>query len=237
MRATRAARILACLGILAAAPAPAADEVPSWYAQAVAYSEGGWNVTYFWSKGPKLRAETVIGGHPVVTIVNGPVYYAYDKMRQEGIAIRRAPEALARDAEGRRPFGREFEILTEQGAEKVREEEHRFVQCDVYRVTDKFGKRELWVTQDVYRLPMRLEIYTRKDGQTRNTDYLNWVGGVPVTDGFFEPESGIELKSYAFDDYLRITIHEGPIGPVPVLYADLLHGGRNAPEAETGESP
>ena len=61
------------------APATAQEQAPpapveyhdTWYAQALAHSEIGLNVTHFWSKGPLLRAETVVVGRRVVTIVNG----------------------------------------------------------------------------------------------------------------------------------------------------------------------
>jgi hypothetical protein len=52
--------------------------------------------------------------------------------------------------------------------------------------------------------------------------------GIPVPDAFFEPETGVKLDRYEFEDYLRTSVHEGPVGPVPVLYADLLHGGRES---------
>src|SRR5262245_33622183 len=54
---------------------PAANGTPTWYAQALARGAGGLNVTHFWSKGPWLRAETVVAGHKVVNIVKGPWYY------------------------------------------------------------------------------------------------------------------------------------------------------------------
>jgi hypothetical protein len=228
VRSARAAVfVLALLGIESASAQEQA-QAPSWYAEALAHSEGGLNVTHFWSKGPKLRAETVIAGHRVVTIVSGQYYYAYDALTREGVAIRRAPEAIARDAPDRRPFGRELEILIEQGAEKVREDTLHGRSCDVYRVTDRRGKRELWVTQGAGPLPVRLEIYSRSRHRTRYTDYSNWMTGIPVPDAFFEPETGVKLDRYEFEDYLRTSVHEGPVGPVPVLYADLLHGGRES---------
>jgi hypothetical protein len=220
---------LLLLLLLSPVPGALADEDPSWYAQAMAHSDSGLNVTYFWSKGPRLRAETVVTGHRIVTIVNGDFYYAYDAVTRKGIAIRRAPEAIAQDKSDRRPFGRELEILLDQGAEKVREEVYLGAPCDVYRITDDAGKRVLWVTQTEPRLPVRLELFSRKSGRTRYTDYLNWLSGLPLSDDFFKPEKEVELERYSLDDYVRITVNEGPIGPVPVLYADLLHGGKLRP--------
>ena len=225
----RALRLAMALLLLPASAV--ADEEPSWHAQAMAHSagEGGLNVTYFWSKGPRLRAETVVGGHRVVTIVNGEFYYAYDAVSRKGIAIRRAPEAIAQDRPERRPFGRELEILLDQGAEKVGEELYHGAPCDVYRITDDAGKRALWVTQTEPRLPVRLQLFSRRSGRTSYTDYLNWLSAIPLSDDFFKPEKEIVLERYDLDDYVRITVNEGPIGPVPVLYADLLHGVKPRP--------
>lgn len=226
---TRAASALAILAVLAALAAGAADELPTWHAQALAHSDGGLNVSYFWSKGAKFRSETVVTGHRIVTIVNGDLYYAYDAVTRQGIAIRRSPEAIALDRPDRRPFGRELEILVGQGAEKVGEEHRHGAPCDVYRVTDDAGKRVLWVTQSEPPLPVRLELFSRQSGRTRYTDYLNWMSDVPLDDSFFQPEKGVELASYSLEDYLQVTVNEGPVGPVPVLYAELLHGGKLRP--------
>ena len=101
------------------APPSAAPTLPTWYAQALATTEIGINVTHFWSKGPKLRAETVILGRRIVTIVNGDSYIAYDVLLRRGIIIGRSAAAIARDAPDRRPFGRELEQILGQGGEKV----------------------------------------------------------------------------------------------------------------------
>ncbi len=225
----RAASALAFLAILPALAADAADELQTWHAQALAHSEVGLNVSYFWSKGAKFRSETVVSGHRIVTIVNGDLYYAYDAVTRQGLAIRRSPEAIAQDRPDRRPFGRELEILMGQGAEKVGEELHHGVPCEVYRVTDDAGKRVLWLTQSEPQLPVRLELFSRQSGRTRYTDYLNWMSDVPLDDSFFQPEKEIELTRYSLEDYLRVTLNEGPVGPVPVLYAELLHGGKLPP--------
>ena len=95
---------------------------PTWYAQALTRGEAGLNVTHFWSKGAMLRAESVVAGHKIVTIVRGDRYYAYDGLTGEGLSIRREPAAVAADRADQRPFAREYEILMQQGAELVREE-------------------------------------------------------------------------------------------------------------------
>ncbi len=214
------------LAVLRAAESDAPPPDPTWYAQAFAHSDGGLNVTHFWSKGPKLRAETVVAGHRVVTIVSGDTYYAYDAVRQLGVAIGRSPTAIAKDDRDRRPFGRELETMLGQGAEFVREDRHLGALCKVYRVTDDRGKRELWMTKGAHELPVRLSLYSRSSGATTYTDYLNWLSGLAIPEGFFEPEPRVELVRLSFQEYLDAMAEHGAVGPVPVLYADLLHGGR-----------
>jgi hypothetical protein len=206
-----------------AAAKPAANGVPTWYAQALARGAGGLNVTHFWSKGPWLRAETVVAGHKVVNIVKGPWYYTYDGLTKKGLAIRRDPKAEAADSPQRRPFGREFEILTRQGAEQVSTQEALGRQVGVYRVTDMRGQREVWVTLDEQKLPLRLEIYDRKAQSRRFTDYVNWQSAMAIPDGFFEPEPDVQIERLELEQYIKRTLSEGPVGAIPVLYADLLH--------------
>lgn len=201
---------------------PNADE-PTWYAQALTRGEAGLNVTHFWSKGARLRAETVVAGHKVVTIVNGKWYYAYDGLNLEGMAIERDPKAIALDRPDRRPFGDEYEVLLDQGAELIREEELVGRKAGIYRVTDRHGRRELWVTMDEAHVPLRMEIYDRRTAGRRYVDYVNWQASLPIPDDFFEPDAGIALERISFDEYLARTLRVGPVGPVPVLYSKLLH--------------
>jgi hypothetical protein len=200
----------------------AAEHVLTWFALTIAHSELGLNVAYFWSKGPKLRSETVIAGHRIVNIVNGPTYYAFDAVTRQGVAIGRAKAALAKDGPTRRPFGRELEIIVGQGGEKVGDEQLGGRTCERYRVTDEVGRREIWVTKDDLRLPVRVESYTRLTGKTIATEYVNWAADLAIDDGFFEPEPGIELQRLSFDQFAERRF--APIGPVPVLYLDLLTG-------------
>jgi len=200
---------------------------PTWYAQALSRGPGGLNVTHFWSKGASLRAETVIAGHKIVTIVHRDTYFAYDVLLRNGLAITRAEKALALAVGERRPFGNEAEGILRQGAELVREEDILGRACDVFRVTDTRGRREVWVTKDAARLPLHMEIYHRTSGTRQSTDYLNWQTGLPVPDEFFEPEPEIVFERFGFEEYVRHTALEGPVGPVPVLYGDLLHGPRS----------
>ena len=205
-----------------AARGAAGAQAPTWYALTLAHSELGLNVAYFWSKGAKLHAETVVAGHKIVSLVNGDTYYAYDATSREGVAIGRAPEAIAKDAPGRRPFGREVEVVVGQGGEKVGEEEIGGRLCERYRVTDGAGRREVWVTKDELRLPVRLEIYPRLSGRTLHTDFVNWAAELPIDDGFFEPDPGVKFTRLTYREFAERQFT--PIGPVPILYMDLLTG-------------
>jgi len=220
---------VAGIAVLCAAAANAADPAPApgtstWFSQVLSHSDAGLNVTYFWSKGAKLRAETVIAGRRVTTLVTGNTYYAYDAVSQNGVAITRSPKAIAADARGDRPFGREFEKLASQGAERIRDEQVMGRACEVFRLTDQLGRRELWVTKDKLRLPVRVVVYRRDTQKTTTTDFVNWLTGLVIADAFFEPESSIAFQRLDYDTYLQRSSTGEPIGPVPVLYADLLVG-------------
>jgi hypothetical protein len=204
-------------------PAPAAG-TSTWFSQVLSHSDAGLNVTYFWSKGAKLRAETVIAGRRVTTIVNGDTYYTFDAVAQSGVAITRSPKAIAADARGVRPFGREFETLVSQGAERVRDEQVMGRECEVFRLTDQLGRREVWVTKDKLRLPIRIVVYRRDTQKTTTTDFLNWLTGLSIADGFFQPESGIALERMDLETYVNRSSRGETIGSAPILYTDLLVG-------------
>lgn len=224
---------LALLLALAAAPLRAQepeDSRPTWFAQALARGAAGVNVTYFWSLGPKLRTETVVAGHKVITIVSGDTYYAYDALGMSGVAIQRAPAAIAQDEPDRRPFGNELEMMKLQGGEKIREEPLMGTDCAVYQVSDEQGRRVLWVTNDDIGLPIRIEIYDRVRATTKYTDFIDWSRGLPITDAFFVPDPAVKFERFTLEQYVKKTAEEGPVGAVPVLYADLLHGRRKAEE-------
>ncbi len=216
------------LAVLQAAAGSAQDPAPAgpstWFSQVLSHSDAGLNVSYFWSKGARLRTETVIAGRRVTTIVSGNTYYAYDAVGQNGIAVTRSPKAIAADARGERPFGREFENLVSLGAERVRDEKVMGRDCEVFRLTDQWGRRELWVTKDKLRLPVRVIVYRRDTQKTTTTDFVNWLTGLSIADGFFEPESSIAFERLDFDSYVKRSATGEPIGPVPVLYTDLLVG-------------
>jgi hypothetical protein len=205
-----------------ALPKPKPSGPPTWYAQALSRGEAGLNVTHFWSKGAMMRSETVVAGHKIVTIVRGDHYYAFDGLSGEGLSIRREPATVAADRADQRPFAREYEILLHQGAELVREETLIGRRAGIYRVTDEHGRRELWVTQDDLRIPLRVEIFDRNTGAQRTTDYVNWQSDLAIPDSFFAPDSHATLTEMDYTEYLRRSSEEGTVGPVPVLYLALL---------------
>jgi len=208
----------------AAKPPAEAPRPNTWYAQALAHSDAGINVTHFWSKDDQLRAETVIAGRRIVTIVTSDTYYAYDLLVRTGIAVQRSPQARKQDAERSRPFGNELLAVQRQGAERVDQEILGGRKVSVYQVTDAEGRRRVWVTEDDMRLPLRLEVYRRATQQTFRTDFLNWQRGLPIADEFFLPEPGVALAPLSFEQYIAKEAAREPLGPVPVLYTDLLHG-------------
>ena len=218
---------LLALGVAAdAANAQEAGEAssgpPTWYAQALARGDGGLSVTHFWSRGPWLRAEIVVSGHKIVTIVKGPTYYVWDDNTGRGLAIGRDPSAVSRDRPERRPFGNEYELLLGLGAELIRKENAGGREVGVFRLTDDFGRRELQATLDELHLPLRLEVYNRATTRRSTTDYVNWQRGIRVEDAFFTPDARLSLEAMDYATYARRTASEGPIAPVPILHGHLL---------------
>jgi hypothetical protein len=204
-------------------PKPAAGP-STWFVQTLSHSDSGLNVAYFWSKGARLRTETVIAGRRVTTIVSGNTYYAYDAVGGVGVAVGRSQKAIAADARGERPFGREFETLVAKGAEPVGDDKVMGRECEVYRLTDGLGRRELCVTKDKLRLPVRVTVYRRDIQSTTTTDFLNWLTGLTIADSFFEADSNVVLERFDFEAYAKRTATGEPVGPVPILYTDLLVG-------------
>jgi outer membrane lipoprotein-sorting protein len=198
--------------------------IRSWYTQSYTRSETGLTITYLWSLNSKFRAETVLRGHNLVTIVNGDTYYTYDALTMTGIAIRRAPAALAADSPDRRLFGNEAQMLIDRGGEKIREENIAGKDADVYQITDETGRRIVWVTKDDQRLPIRVELFNRKSGATRYKEYVDWITGFPIADAFFEPAPGIQFKRFELDEYIKYTLAKGSTLTIPILYQEMLHG-------------
>ena len=202
--------------------------VTTWFAQAMARTDAGLNITHFWSKGAQLRAETIIAGRKVVTIVSGRRYTTWDALSGAGLSLERSEAAVLEDSPDVRPFGREFDTLLAQGAEKVRDDTLHGAACEVYRITDRSGRRELYVLAEEPRLPVRIDIFDRSRGRNFRTEYIGWQAGLPISDGFFVPDANLRLVTMSIEEYAERSATGKPVGSVPILYADLLHGDREA---------
>ena len=77
--------------VVAPAEETEAVRVPeSWFATAVVRGDTGMQVVDYWSRGPNMRARTLMRGHPITTIVFGGRYIVYDELTGKGIDIGRA---------------------------------------------------------------------------------------------------------------------------------------------------
>lgn len=218
----RSLALAVALGL--AAPALAEQGEPLvWYAERISTGDAPVRIEHFWSKGPRLRSETVFLGHPIVTIVSGERYMVIDRLNRSGVSIQRSPRAIREDVKRGRPFGNELEALLTSGGEKVRTEEMAGRPCDLYRMTDGEGRREVCVTQDELRLPLFRRVWLRESGQSAESRYLEWSRDLEIEDAFFEPDPGVTLEHITYEDYVRRAPNER-IGPAPPLHADLLHG-------------
>jgi hypothetical protein len=195
----------------------------TWFVQRVTTGDAPLRVENLWSKGRKLRAETVIAGRPILTLVNGPLYSVIDPLAGVGLAVERSPRALAEDAAGARPFGDDGERLLAAGAEQVATESAGGRPCDLYRLTDGKGRREICLTRDPARLPLRGQEFDRATSRRVETRYLDWARDFPASDAFFEPDPRIRLERLGYEEYLARAAKEA-VGPAPVLYRALLHG-------------
>jgi hypothetical protein len=208
--------------------AAAARTMPtSWYALRITRGDTGLIVTNLWSAGRNLRAEAVLSGVPIQQLVSGEWYYVIDAVQQQGIAVRRSAAALRKDLEAptARPFGNEAADLRARGAEPVRDEEVAGRKATVYRLTDSMGRHEVWLAEGESALPIRIDSTDRESGVHVVTDYVDWISSIALSPAFFEPDPRIQLERLEYDDYVQ-RAQQGPVGPAPVLFGDLLHGAR-----------
>ena len=161
---SRSARTVFAL-LLVAAPVMAQERPNTWYAERIISGDTPPIVEHLWSKGSKLRAETVIGGQPILTLVNGEQYITIDRLTNTGVSIQRSPSAIRADAGRSRPFGNEGSILQSAGGERVSTERIGGRPCELYRLTNSEGKQEVCVSQDPARLPLQLTVWRRKSNK------------------------------------------------------------------------
>ncbi len=244
----RASGILAVLVlVLAAAPAWAArdkdaektakggkqSEEPrlpgsdTWYVSSTGHNESGVVVVNYWSKGAAMRAEIIVKGYRITTIVNGKYYHVFNSVMGEGLTIERAEKAIAEDKRRGRPFATEWEELSAAGAEKVDEQtvQGTGFTLELYQLSDKEGRRQLLVTETEPRLPIQLETFVRDSGETTLLEYNGWNRGLPIADSFFLPPAEIEFEQMTHEVYVAKASKQ-PVGPAPVFYGTLLHGRR-----------
>jgi len=195
----------------------------TWYVSTVSRPGNELVTVHYWSKGPKFRAETVLAGHRIITLVSGEYYYTLDEVSGTGVAIRRSAKAVAADATRGRPFGGEVERVMSRGGEKIKTEKLGQRSFDVYRSTSSEGRTTVWVTGEAPHVPVRVETYVRKTGAEGTLDYVGWLFGLGIADSFFEPSPDITLERVDYQEYVRRAPRE-LVGPAPVLYRDLLHG-------------
>lgn len=199
----------------------------TWYARSRVESEFGEIMTHYWSKGALFRAETVVAGHPITTIVNGDRYYIFDSALADGAALERNSLSIEEDATRGRPFARELQELLEDGAEMVREgslDEGSFG-YEVYQLTNEVGRRRVLVTKSAPQLPIKIETFVRETGSTGVLEYAGWRRGFELSDSFFEPPNTVLFEKISYREYTS-RFGKVPIGPAPVYYRHLLHGSR-----------
>lgn len=218
---------LALASIVLAAGAASAE---SWHAERLTSGAGiAPRMERLWSKDAALRAEIVIGGHPVITYVKGDRYVVVDALTGKGTSILRNPKSVAEDAKRGRPFGKEQEILTSRGAEKVKTEGSGEGACDLYRLTDQAGRREVCVTTTPEKLPMFVKAWDRQSGAESETRYLAWSKdlegkGTTMADSFFAPDPRVTLETLTFEAFMAKAQAGENAAVGPIFFPDLLVG-------------
>jgi len=205
---------------------PPRVEASSWYVSAVVSGRTGYRVTHYWSKGPNMRAQTLVGVRAVTTIVRGDRYWVFDELLKEGIVVKRSALALTEDAKQTRPFANDLEDLIRANGEKVETGMLSGIPAETWRVTNAAGRRTVWVTLDEPKVPLRVENFNRETSESATLNYSNWVSGFDLPDTAFEPPADLVLQEFEYDQFLEKSL-EGPVGPAPIIYPKLLHGPRS----------
>lgn len=194
----------------------------TWFAETVQHGDAGLRVMNIWSKGRKLRAETVVGGTVLLTLVNGDTYYNLLPSAGTGIAIQRSAKALSEDQKGGRPFGRDLEKLVARGAEKAGSERIMGREVSIYRLSAGSTREEVWATDDGEKLPIKLVYTDREKGKSAET-MLNWSRGMPLADEFFAPDPRLAVEKLSYETFLE-RVKAGSVASFPPLFVELLLG-------------
>ncbi len=195
----------------------------TWHATAYVRGRIGLRVIDYWSRGADMRARTLIGGHPITTLVRGERYVVLDELTGRGVDIRRSPQALAADQRRIRPFAFELDELIADGGEKIEDVQIGSISAEIWRVTDGAGRRKIWLKADEPRVPLRIETFNRAAADTLELDYTNWVFDLELPPQFFAIPQGMVVERFEYDEFLR-RAGEGTAPNLPILYPDLLHG-------------
>ena len=116
---------------------PKAPTVPkTWHATVFFSSGDSYRIIHYWSSGSMMRAETLIGGHPITTIIRGDRYIAFDRLTGKALDVERSPAAVAQDQGRVRPFAIELDELKRAGGEKIEDTTMSGVPVEVWRLTD-----------------------------------------------------------------------------------------------------
>jgi outer membrane lipoprotein-sorting protein len=229
IRAVILALMLACLA--SSAPESFGEEPPkartlpkTWHATVFFSSGESYRIIHYWSSGSMMRAETLIGGHPITTIIRGDRYIAFDRLTGRALDVERSPAAVTQDQGRVRPFAIELEDLKRAGGEKIEETTMSGVPVEVWRLTDDNGRRTVWVSKKEPFVPIRAETFVRGSSQTLIFDYSNWGFDLEIPASFFALPSDVEVVRFGYAEFEKRSAKE-PVGVAPILYPDLLHGG------------
>ncbi|MCP4038365.1 MAG: hypothetical protein GY733_15605 [bacterium] len=218
--------VITCLLLATPAVAAQAPELPeTWYVRTRVATDYGPVINHYWSKGSWFRAETVLAGHRVITIVNATHYYICDMVMGKGTAIERSVLAIEQDAGRGRPFARELDDLIAAGGEKIHQgpSNEGGLPYRIYQLTNENGRRRVVVTDSEPPLPIRVETFVRSSGDQGILEYAGWQRDLEIHDSFFEAPAAISWQQLAYEQYVE-RVGKEPIGPAPVYYRDLLHG-------------
>ncbi len=230
--ALRVALLLAALAVLAGTPSAvrAADAAKppatpkTWHATVFFSNGSSYRIIHYWSDGAKMRAETLISGHPITTIVRGDRYFVLDRLTGRALDIERAPAAIAADAGRARPFGIELDELKRAGGERVEDTTMSGVPVEVWRLTDDTTRRTVWVSKKSPQVPIRAETFVRGSSQTLIFDYSNWSFDLEMPATFFTLPGETLIDRFGYAEFGEKSAQGAVSGP-PILYPDLLHGG------------
>ncbi len=230
IRAAVLALMAACFvssapGSLAEEPTQAPGLPKTWHATVFFSSGDSYRIIHYWSSGSMMRAETLIGGHPITTIIRGDRYIAFDRLTGKALDVERSPAAVAQDQGRVRPFAIELDELRRAGGEKIEDTTMSGVPVEVWRLTDETGRRTVWVSKREPYVPIRAETFVRGSSQTLIFDYSNWGFDLEIPASFFTLPSDVAVERLGYAAFGKKAAQDS-VGPAPILYPDLLHGGK-----------